>query len=142
SQKGELQVLAGEHHAQLENWEEASRWVAEGLPNLTDRKLRGAAFFLYGQLLERQGRFDEAYYAFGQVPSQFVGEEQEFWSRTKQAEAARELGNVEVAPDIYGRMQHNDKFVDRRERLTLEMARALEMQGAFEEAEAYYQALL
>ncbi|SHF73769.1 Tetratricopeptide repeat-containing protein [Fodinibius roseus] len=141
-EKGELQILAGEHHAMLGNWEEASGFLSAALSNVSDRRLRGRAFFLYGQLLERQNRPGEAYYAYSQVPSHFVGFEYDYWSRLKQAEVSREQDNLGVALAIYRRMQQNDKYVDRRERLTFEMARTLEMQGETGEAEGLYRSLL
>lgn len=140
--KGELQILAGEHHVMLENREQASEYLSAALSNVSDRKLRGAAFFLYGQLLEWQDRLGEAYFSYSQVPSHFVGYEYDYWSHFKQAEVSRKQGNLEVALAIYRRLQHNGKYVDRREQLTFEVARTLEMQGESDEAEQHYRRLL
>lgn len=140
--KGELQILAGEHHAMLKQWEQASDLLSAALSNISDQKLQGPVHFLYGQTLEWQDRLGEASYAYTQVPSYFPGFEYTYWSRVKQADIARKRGDRESALQIYRQLQQNDKYVDQYQKLAFEIARTLEMQGRAEEAELHYKALL
>ncbi|SMO80582.1 hypothetical protein SAMN06265218_11432 [Fodinibius sediminis] len=141
-ERGKLQVLVAEHHTMLEHWKQASDWLSAALKNLSDRKVRGPAFFLYGQLLERQGRLGEASYAFGQVSSYYPGVEYEYWSQVKQAEVFRQLENPGGARSIYQQLLNNDKYVVRAESLKVEIARTLQMEGKTGEAEERYRTLL
>lgn len=140
--KGELQTLVAEYHAMLGNWDEASAILTNALSNLTDRRLLGRTYFLHGQMLEREGRFGEALYAFKQVPSYFPGAEYTYWSNIKQADVARKRGNLEAALAIYQRLKRNDKYIDRRSQLTFKIAQILQDQDKVDEAEELYRALL
>ncbi|MCW9705944.1 tetratricopeptide repeat protein [Fodinibius salsisoli] len=140
--RAELQVLLGEYYAMLEDWEEASEVLSKALSTLSDRRLRGRTYFLYGQMLERENRFGEARYAYEQVPSYFPGTEYTYWANIKQADVARKQGNLEAALAIYRRLERNDKYVDRRNQLTFKIAHILQEQDKPQEAETLYRDLL
>jgi tetratricopeptide (TPR) repeat protein len=140
--KGELQALIAEHQAMLGHWKEASDYLTKAIANIEDQQLLGRSHFLYAQMLEHQGKLGEAQYAYKQVPSYFPGTEYIYWFKIKQANIARKQGNLEAALEIYERLRKNDKYVDRRAGLRLDMAQTLQEQGQTAEAEQLYQELL
>lgn len=140
--KAVIHALAGEHHAMLENWEQAAEHLSIAVSEIKDDKLLGRTFFLYGQVLERLERYGEAYFTFGRSSENFAGFEYQFWARYKQADVARKENNLDLAISIYEALQRDDKYSDRRAELTFEIARTLEKKGEIEKAEQRYKQLL
>lgn len=140
--KAEIKALAGEHHAMQENWEQSSDFLSEAVTGIANKKLLGRTLFLYGQVLERLERYGEAYFAFSRVSENFPGFEYIFWARFKQADVARKDGNLDEAIAIYEELRNDDKNMHRRNELTFEIARTLEMKGKAAEAETLYKKLL
>lgn len=140
--RAELKVLLAEHHAMLGNWEESAAYLGEAIAGLGDGKLKGRAFFLYGQVLERLERFGEAFFAYDRVASQFPAYDYIYWSRMKKAEVARKEGNLESAISIYTSMSRDDKNVSRLDRINYEISRTLEMKGDIQQAELRYKEIL
>lgn len=141
-QLAEMQVLAAEHYALLEEWEPAAEWLSQSIPGIEKEGLSGRTFFLYGQMLERLGRLGEAYYAYSQVPRHFTGYEYNYWAGYKQAEVARKEGNLNLALTLYENLRKDDKYLDQRERLTFEMMQTLEQKGDIRQAIQGYHKLL
>lgn len=142
AEKGEIQALAAEHHAMLENWQQAADLLALAVSEIEDNKLLGRTLFLYGQMLERLERYGEAYFAFSKVSEHFPGFEYTYWARFKQADVARQDGNLQLAISIYENLRKDDKNIQRRGELTYQIARTLEMEGDPDEAEKMYKSLL
>lgn len=140
--KAEIQTLAGEHHALLENWEESIEFLSDAVANITDRQLLGRTYFLYGQVLEREERYGEAYYSFSRVSEIFPGFDYSYWAKFKQADVSRKEGNLDLAISIYRELSRDDKNVDQRSQLAFEIARTLEMKGEIAKAEKKYKELL
>ncbi|HKK46902.1 MAG TPA: tetratricopeptide repeat protein [Balneolaceae bacterium] len=141
-QKGQIQALMGEHHAMLQNWEQASNYLSKAISNIDKKKIMGRTLFLYGQVLEHQERYGEAYYAFSKVKDYFPGFEYIYWAGVKQADVARREGNLDVAISIYDKLRKDDKNFQRRDELTYQIARTLEMKGSNKAAEQSYRLLL
>lgn len=140
--KGEIEALAAEHHAMLENWDQAAELLSEALTGIEDKQLLGRTFFLYGQMLERLERYGEAQYTYSQVGANFPGFEYAYWAKIKQAEVARKEGNLNLALSIYDNLWKDDKNLERRDEIAFEMAQTLEIKGQIEEAEKEYKSLL
>lgn len=140
--KGEIEALAGEHNVMLENWQQAADFLSKAADHIENKKLLGRTFFLYGQVLERLQQYPRAYFAFSQVKDNFPGFEYTFWAGVKQADVSRKQGNLDLAISIYDKLRKDDKNFQRRDMLTYEIARTLEMKGASKEAEQSYKGLL
>jgi len=140
--KGEIEALAAEHHVMLENWQQAAYFLSKAVDHIQDKKLLGRTFFLYGQVLEQLQQYPKAYFAFSQVKDNFPSFEYAFWAGVKQADVSRKQGNLDLAISIYDKLRKDDKNFQRRDMLTYEIVRTLEMKGATKEAEQSYKALL
>jgi tetratricopeptide (TPR) repeat protein len=140
--KAEIQALAAEHYAMLENWEQAANLLSTAVTEIKNKELLGRTLFLYGQILERLERYGEAHFAFSRVPENFPGFEYTFWARFKEADVARKEKNLDQAIAIYKELRNDDKNFQRRNELTYEIARTLEMKGEAETAEELYKGLL
>lgn len=142
SYRAELQVQLAEHHAMLENWKQSADYLGEAMADLENSKLKGRAFFLYGQVLERLERYGEAFFAYDNVAPQFPDYDYVYWSKMKKAEVARKEGNLQPAISIYTAMSRDDKNVSRLDRINYEISRTLEMRGDVEQAEEMYNEIL
>ncbi|WP_440999192.1 tetratricopeptide repeat protein [Fodinibius sp. SL11] len=140
--KGEIQALAGQHHAMLQNWNEGVDYLFDATANINDKALLGRTYFLLGQVLERQGRYGEAFNAFGEVQNNFPDFEYLYWSKFKQADIAREATRFDLALDIFQKLRRDDKNVDRRGRLLFEIAQTYAMSGESKQAEQLLKKLL
>ncbi|PAU93325.1 hypothetical protein CK503_12965 [Aliifodinibius salipaludis] len=140
--RGEIQAMAGQHHAMLENWEESSDYLFDATSNIRDKTLLGRTYFLLGQVLEQKERYGEAYNAFGEVQNNFPDFEYLYWSQFKQADIAREEKQFDLALDIFQRLRNDDKNLDRRGRLLFEIAKTHEMRGEPKQAEKLFKNLL
>ena len=138
----EIYTLLGEHRAMMENWELSQEALALAIPDIEKKSFLGRTFFLQGQVLERLGRYGEAYFAFSQVSENFPGFEYVYWAGMKRADVARKEGNLELAASIYNKLRRDDKNVSRTGIINFELARTLEMMGRPEEAENRYKQLL
>lgn len=140
--KAEIQTLVAQHHAMLENWEEAAASLSDALPDLEDKQILGRTHFLYGQILERLENYGDAYFAFSRTAELFPGFEYRYWGLFKQADIARKQQNLDLAIRIYEGLTRDDKYIERRGELAFEIARTLEMKGEIAEAEERYKELL
>lgn len=142
SYKAQFQAVLAEHHVMQENWEEAAGFLGNAVADLQEGKLKGRAFFLYGQILEQLERYGEAFFAYDNVASRFPDYGYVYWSNVKKAEVARKDGNLESALSIYMAMAKDDKNVSRLDRINYEIARTLEMMGDITKAENGYKEIL
>ncbi|MGK7369376.1 MAG: tetratricopeptide repeat protein, partial [Candidatus Halalkalibacterium sp. M3_1C_030] len=142
SYSAELKVLLAEHHSMLENWKQSADYLGDAMADLKDSKLKGRAFFLYGQVLERLERYGEAFFAYNNVASQFPDYDYVYWSKMKKAEVARKEGNLQPAISIYTAMSRDDKNISNLDRINYEISRTLEMRGEVERAEQMYNEIL
>lgn len=140
--KGEIQSLAGEHYAMLQDWEESANILMKAISNIKKKKLLGRTLFLYGQVLEKLERYGESYFSFSKVQDNFPGFEYDYWAGFKQAEVARKQGNLDLAISIFDKLRKDDKNFQRRDELTYQIARTMEMKGQTNIAEKNYKQLL
>jgi tetratricopeptide (TPR) repeat protein len=140
--RGEIQALAGQHHAMLENVNEAVNYLFDATANIQQKPLLGRTHFLLGQLLERQERYGEAFNAFREAENNFPDFEYLYWAQFKQADIARKANRFNLALDIFQTLSKDDKNFDRRGRLLFEIARTHEMMGEAKQAEKMFKNLL
>ena len=140
--RGEIQALAGQHHAMLENLEEAVGYLFDATANIPEKPLLGRTYFLLGQVLEQQERYGEAFNALREVENNFPDFEYLYWAKFKQADIARKAERFDLALDIFQTLSKDDKNIDRRGRLIFEIAKTHEMMGKAEEAENMFKTLL
>jgi len=140
--RGEIQALAGQHHAMLDNWGEAVDYLFDATANIEEKSLLSRTYFLLGQVLERQGRYGEAFNAFREVENKFPDFEYLYWSQFKQADIARKANRFDLALDIFQTLRNDDKNLDRRGELLFEIARTHEMMGDHKQAEKMFKTLL
>ncbi|WP_445665785.1 type IX secretion system periplasmic lipoprotein PorW/SprE [Fodinibius sp. AD559] len=140
--RGEIQALAGQHHAMLENWDEAVGYLFDATANIQEKPLLGRTYFLLGQVLERQERYGEAFNAFREVENNFPDFEYLYWSQFKQGDIARKGKRFDLALDIFQTLRNDDKNLDRRGQLLFEIARTHEMIGEHQQAEKMFKNIL
>ncbi|TYP92773.1 Tetratricopeptide repeat-containing protein [Fodinibius salinus] len=140
--KAEIRIIFAQHQVMLEHWQEAESAFLTALPDIENNKLLGRTYFLYGQVLERLGRYGEAYIAFSRVSKNFVDFEFGYWGEMKRADVARKNDKLDLALSIYKKLRADDKNVDRISTINYEIARTLEMKGNVTEAERRYKDLL
>ncbi|MDZ7657805.1 tetratricopeptide repeat protein [Fodinibius sp.] len=140
--RGEIQALAGQHHVMLENWGEAVDYLFDATSNIQSKSLLGRTYFLLGQVLEQQERYEEAFNAFGEVKNNFPDFDYLYWSQFKQADIARKATRFDLALDIFQTLRKDDKNLDRRGRLLFEIGRTYEMMGEAGKAEKMFKNLL
>lgn len=139
---GEAKVLLGEHYAMLGEWKKSGEELTDAIPMIEENKLKARTYFLQGQVLERLGRFGEAYFAFDQVAPLFPDYEYIYWAEIKKAQVARMEGNFDLAMSIFVSMSRDDKNFERRAKIRYEIARTQEMRGDYRAAERRYRELL
>lgn len=123
------QIAEAEHHAFLGNNGVAADLLSSAIGDLSDQQMIGRSYFLYGQMLEEEQRYGEAYYAYSQVSENFPGFEYVYWAGLKQAEVARKEGNYELALSQLKKLRKDDRYFDRRDELSFQIAVTLEESG-------------
>jgi len=140
--EGEAQVLLAEHHSRLQNWEEVQDLLSIALNKLMRSPMKARTYFLFGQVLEKQGRYGEANFAYANVELNLPEFELLYLARRKQGETFRQMGNLEQASAIYESMRKDDKNYQRLPEINYEIARTEEEKGHIELAEKQYKAIL
>ncbi|MGM0588265.1 MAG: TonB family protein [Bacteroidota bacterium] len=133
-------VLAELYTAE-QRWNEAVGSLQGAPEYLEDTNTEARAYFLTGQLLDRQQQWHQAYQAFNQIPVtadyQLV-----YWGNRKRAEMARNVNQPNRAYDILESMRKDDKNLDRLPSIWYELARTEHQRGKIAEAMRYYKMVL
>lgn len=140
--RAEALALLAEYNTRLEQPRQAIAYLEQCLPVLEERMLQARGYFLYGQLLEEQGKLDQAFEAYRKVPGLHPPYELVSLAERKEAEVSRESGNLKRALDIYTDMSRDDKNFDIRPDLYYEIARTQQARGNYDEAEQIYNRVL
>lgn len=140
--RAEAKALQAEHYIRLGNWQEARRLLGEASSELQEGEVRSRTLFLFGQVLERMGADREAYFAYANVSQGYPEYEYILWSRIKQAQAARRMGNTGEAKEILADMQRDDKNYTHIDLISMEIGRAMEAENMTAEAGRIYRDLL
>lgn len=140
--RAEAKALLALQYCMLDSLPPARTLLGEATSELYGGELKVRTRYLQGQVLERLGAYEEAFYAYANVGQGSPEYDYVFSSEIKRAEMARRMGNPETSLEILNRLQRDDKSYDRRTLVRLEIARALEAHGSTARAERVYRELL
>lgn len=140
--RARVNVVLAQLYVVDENWETASSILSENIEDLDDREIRSRAYFLHGQILEKQGSFREAQMAYNSVHPSIQNYDLLFNANRKEAEVLRQLGEYDLAFDLYRRMERDDKNTESRTELQYEVARTVQLRGESERALTMYENIL
>ncbi|MCH8495282.1 MAG: tetratricopeptide repeat protein, partial [Balneolales bacterium] len=130
----EIELILAQLHVQLENWEEADRYLIEGANGINDNILRSRANFLHGQVLERLGRYDDAIVAYAGVSRRYPEYQLIYLSTLKRNQLLRQQGEHERAYRNFIAMSRDDKNFDQLSELEFEIGRSLQKLGRYDDA--------
>lgn len=140
--QAEAELVLGELHTELENWDTAADYLASALSGIEDQEKQAKTHFLLGQVLENMGELNRALFSYTQINNLRTDFDLEFNATRKQAEVSREIGNYDSAVSIYQRIRRDDKFLEYRSDLQYEIARTLQLKGDHRTALQNYNSVL
>ena len=140
--KAELRVLIAEHHAVLENWQEAHDLLETSVTELPSRSLKMKAYFLYAQVHEKLENYNEAYLVYDRVTSIYTDYQYSFWAELFKGKIARMEGNLDQSLYIFNSMSKDDKNFDRMDEINYQIAKTEQVLGQLESSERRYKQLL
>ena len=140
--RAESEAVLVEVYVATEEFELAITALEPALGNLDRSDENAFAYFLYGQLLEKAGRAEEALEAYKRVPKFNPIYEVIYHARRKEAEIARNQGYFKDALKLFTRMVRDDKNFDIMGDLNYEIAKTRLTKGEFNQAEELYYELL
>jgi len=138
----ELYLVLAQLYVAQEDWDSATSALASGLPDFREDILRSRGYFLYGQLLERQNRNQEALNAYRGVSRRYPEYQLIYFAAVRQNAIRRELGQYDRAYSEFLAMSRDDKNFDQIGDLNYEIARTLQFKGEPVQAFQLYQQVL
>ncbi len=138
----ETRAVLAEHFVDLENYEAAEAELSLALKNLTEKEHKARGYFLYGQLLELNGKLEEAYSAYDRVGKYYQDYNLLFEANVKKGQVARDLGRNEESQDLFESLGRDDKNFTVKADLDYELGKALQASSEFEAAEQVYNSVL
>ncbi len=138
----EFRLLLSQYYVEQQNWETAIRQLEFALPNIEHKEYSERGYFLLGQLFERIGSPQDAYYAYSMVGEFYTDYDLQYLAQRKKAESARDLGNPDIALRTFSGMLKDDKNTEYKVELEYELALTQQNKGNLEEAEERYKSLL
>lgn len=130
----ELNLVLAQLYVESEETELAIEALQNGISSVNDERLRSRAYFLYGQLLQRVERYDDALQAYRSVSRKYPEYSLIYQSQVKQNEVLREMGRYDQAYRNLVSMSRDDKNFEQIGDLNYEIARTLQYQGEVYEA--------
>lgn len=140
--KAETYAVLAQVYVEQEEYSLAVEALKPALGNLYRSEENAYAYFLYGQLLERENQPDDALKAYRRVPKFNPDYDIIYHARRKEAEIARNQGYYDDALKLFTRMARDDKNFDILGELNYEIALTQLEMGNFERAEELYYELL
>ncbi|MDX1640275.1 MAG: hypothetical protein R3220_01165 [Balneolaceae bacterium] len=140
--RAEAQVVLGELHTALENWETAAEYLQNSIVEIEGEGKKARTHFLLGQVFENIGDLNRALFSYTQINDLRTDFDLEFNATRKQAEVSRQIGSYDYAVSIYQKMRRDDKFLDYRSDLQYEIARSLQLKGDYNAAVSNYNNVL
>lgn len=140
--EAETALILAESHVSLGNFLTAIQLIDPALPQVKDKDLRARGYFLLGQLLQFEGEYDLASEAYEEVIRSKRAYELIYQSQKQQAVSLRESGDVVKAEEIFNRLIKDDKNIDVRSELRVELAKTYQKAGKTEDALALYDQVL
>ena len=140
--EAETRAVLAEHLIELGNFAEAEEELKLSIEHLSTKAHRSRGHFLYGQVLERNGKLGVAFEAYAKVEKYYQDYDLLFQANIRKGQIARQLGNWEVSYDIFYSMSRDDKNLNEKSELDYELAKTIQEKGDFEEAEDIYYSVL
>ncbi len=124
-------------------YEEAVEYIAEALPNIRSRRLEMRAYFLYGQLLESLGYYDEAFAAYDRATHQSnPNYDLIYYAELKMGIVARKRGDLEWAYEHFSSMSRDDRHFNYIAAIEYEIARTMHDMERYTAAKQRYEQVL
>ncbi len=130
----ELNLVLAQLYVEDEEFDLAIVSLRDGVDEVVDERLRSRAYFLYGQLLQRTERFEDALQAYRSVSRKYPEYSLIYHAQVKQNEVLREMGKFDQAYKNLVSMSRDDKNFEQIGDLNYEIARTLQYQGEVYEA--------
>ena len=140
--EAEVRVVLAQHYVELQNFNAAETQLAQSVSKLKSKPHKARGYFLYGQILEQNGKPEEAFNAYARVENYYSDYNLFFLSRIKNGQISRDLGNWNSAYNTFQSMARDDKNVERQADLDYELARTEQVAGNYESAENIYYSVL
>lgn len=140
--KAELRVLIAEHHAMLGNWQQAHDELKPSVQELAKRSLKMRGYFLFAQMLDRLGKYNQAYVVFDRVTSIYTDYQYSYWAELFKGQIARKTGSIDQAFFIFTGMSRDDKNFDRMDEINYQIAKTQQERGIIRDAEEGYKRVL
>jgi len=137
-QKAKVYAVIAQMYTGEENWDQSAEYLSRALEDMSESDFRPRAYFLYGQILEKIDKPEEALAAYKQVQNDHPFYNLVYQSQRKQAEMARTIGNYSQAYEVFKAMSRDDKNFDIQSELRYEMAKTLQEMKEYREAEQLY----
>lgn len=140
--EAEVRAVLSQHHIQLQNYNEAEEQLALSIDNLTTNPHKARGYFLYGQILEHNGKLEEASSAYSNVRKFYEDYDLFFLAQVKNGQLARQLGRWDTSYSTFLTMVRDDKNFEKKTELDYELARTEQQAGNFASAEEIYFSIL
>ena len=141
--RSRLQLVLGELYVQQRQWADAAEALRMGIPKTAEKDLSGRAQFLLGQVLEADGRYEEAAAAYADVAHHRPIYELNYAAKLSEALVLGiDAGNTEHALSLIRRMRRDGKNFQNRAEVELAYARLLGAADQMDEAEQRFNMLL
>lgn len=141
-QLARTRLILAQLHVDQEEWEPAASLLETNIERIESREIQSRAHFLYGQVLERLDRLEEAGEAYSRVHPSTANYDLLFNANRKEAEILRKTGQYELAYELFRSMERSDKNIDSRTELQYEVARTVQLMGETERALEMYENIL
>ncbi len=142
SRLAEIRIILAQLHVEIREDERAVELLAANLPAVRNRDVRARGMFLYGQLLERLGRLEDAYLAFDRVDRGYRDYELIYLSELRKGVIDRTALRYDRSMRHFTAMSRDDKHFDQIGDIRYEMARTWHAWNEPERAEALYKEVL
>ncbi len=141
--EAEVRLVIAQLLVERGEYEEASGYIAEALPNVRSRRLEMRARFLHGQLLEMLERYDEAFDAYQRATHQSnPSYDLIYHAERKLGIVARKRGDLEWAYDHFVSMSRDDRHFEYIADIEYEIGRTLHDMGNYTRAQQRYERVL
>lgn len=141
--EAEIKLVIGQLHVYNREWEDAELYISEAKQEVRNRKLLARAHFLHGQVLEKLGRYDDAFESYDLATHRANPEfSVTFNAKRKKAQVARKMEEYQWSYDFFVSMTRDDKYFEFLGDLLYEVARTLHESGDYKGAQEEYTYLL
>ncbi len=141
--RSKMLLAIGELYVQQRRWPDAAEALRAGIPETKENELSGRAQFLLGQVLEADGRYEEAASAYAGVAGHRPVYELAYAAQLSEALVLGTDGvDVEQALELVRRMRRDDKNFQNRAEVELAYTRLLAASEQLDEADERFNRLL